>query len=101
MSIEVYIKNNAKELCDRVYIAPNIVDKKLNNAIESIAKGEDPDYIVAIIDTTLFGSAREGCVIFGDKMYIHPMLGKSVVHKFKYIEEAEYIREEVDKKMIK
>lgn len=98
MSIEVYIKNNAKELCDRVYIAPNIVDKKLNNAIESIAKGEDPDYVVAIIDTTLFGSAREGCVIFGDKMYIRPMLGKSVVHKFKYIEEAEYVREEVDKK---
>ncbi|WP_195945404.1 hypothetical protein [Paraclostridium bifermentans] len=98
MSAEVYIRENVKGICNKVYIAPNIPEKKLNNAIESVAKGENPDYVVAILDTTLLGSAKEGCVLFGDKMFIKPMLEKAKEYKFKDISNIEFIYEEVKKK---
>lgn len=64
MSVENYIKENVSLIGDRVYIAPDIPEKKLNNAILSIAEGVNPQYVLAIVDSTLFGSAeRRNCII--------------------------------------
>ena len=41
---------------DRIYVAPHIPHKLLNNALESYGLNEDPASIRVLIDDTLFGS---------------------------------------------
>lgn len=97
MSVENYIKENVSLLGDKVYIAPDIPEKKLNNAILSIAEGVNPQYVLAIIDTTLFGSAKEGIVFLGDRLFVRNTFEKTTMFNFSDILEAEYVCEESSK----
>ncbi len=75
MNIEKFIKENVGKLdCSlcKVYISPDIPEKKLNNSIAAMASDIDPNYVLAVIDTTLFGSAKEGMLFLGNKMFIKP-----------------------------
>ncbi|MDK2937387.1 MAG: hypothetical protein PWP62_2395 [Eubacteriaceae bacterium] len=94
MSVENYIKENALSLCDKVYIAPNIPEKKLNNAISSIASDANHEYVLAIADTSLLGNGKNGCLFLGDSVYIRGLLDKSQSYKFEAIISAEYKRTE-------
>ena len=71
MNIEQLIKDKAPEINDigKVYVAPDIPDKKINNAVASYAQDVEAGYILAIIDTTIFGSGKEGFLFTGNKMY--------------------------------
>lgn len=91
VSVESYIKENVSELSGKVFVAPEIPEKKLNNAISAIANDVDPDYVVAVADTSLFGNAKEGCVFLGDSVHIRGMMEKPKVFKYETIEKAEYI----------
>lgn len=71
MSIELYIKETVTGLCDKVYISPNIPGKKLDGAVSGMTDGIDPDYVLAIADSTVFGGAKEGCLFTGTNLYIH------------------------------
>lgn len=90
MSVESYIKSNAATVGDKVYVVPDIAEKKLNNAISAIAPGVNPEYVLAIADSTLFGSAKEGIVFTGDSMYIRHMLEEKREYKFENIVKAEF-----------
>lgn len=90
MSVESYIKSNTATVGDKVYVVPEIQEKKLNNAISAIAPGVNPEYVLAIADTTLFGSAKEGIVFTGDSMYIKQMLEEKKEYKFENIVKAEF-----------
>ena len=79
MNIEKYIKENLESLNDtlcKVFISPNIPEKKLNNAIAAYAKDVVPNYVLGIVDTTLFGGAKEGFLFTGNKMYYADMNNK-------------------------
>lgn len=91
MSVESYIKENVSELGGKVFIAPDIPEKKLNNAISAIATEVDPDYVLAIIDTSLFGNAKEGCVFLGDAVYLRGMMEKPKAFRYESIVNAEYV----------
>lgn len=97
MSVEKYIKDNVSEISEKVYIAPDIPEKKLNGAIAAMASGVDPDCVLAVVDTTLFGSAKEGCLFMGDAVYIHALASKSFSVKFSIIDRAEYKYNETTK----
>ncbi|MBC3887447.1 hypothetical protein GH810_03900 [Acetobacterium paludosum] len=90
MSVESYIKENASCLCDKVYVAPEIPEKMLNNAISGIAPGVNHEYVLAIADTSIFGSAKEGCLFLGDSVHVRGMLEKPQSFKFENITSAEY-----------
>lgn len=78
-SVNVFIKNNVKTIDEKnVYIAPDIPIKKLNNAIRAFKCEEYQESILAIYDSTLFGSAKDGLVFTGEK-FIHSDHGE-----FKY-----------------
>ena len=97
MGVENYIKENVSLIGDKVYIAPDIPEKKLNNAILSIAEGVNPQYVLAIVDTTLFGSAKEGIVFLGDRVFVRNTFEKATIFNFSDISEAEYVCEESTK----
>lgn len=98
MTIEQLIKNEASRITDKTFIAPNIPEKKLNGALTGIAPGVDPDYVVAICDTSLFGSAKEGLVFTGEAMYIHALGEAKTSIMLSDIEKATHFTTETVKK---
>lgn len=89
MSVESYIKCNIVKAGEKVYTAPDIPEKKLNNAVSAIAQNVDPNYVLGIIDSTVFGSAKEGIVMTGDTIYCRYLLEGRNEYKFEIIERAE------------
>ncbi|MFD3447110.1 hypothetical protein ACFDTO_21145 [Microbacteriaceae bacterium 4G12] len=90
MSVENYIKSNIANICEKAYVVPEIPEKKLNNAISAIAPSANPEYVLGIADSTLFGSAKEGIVFTGDAMYMRYMLQEKQEYKFENIRKAEF-----------
>lgn len=94
MNIEKLIKDNVGKLSDsasKIYVSPDIPEKKLNNAVVHIAQGTDPNYVLALIDTTLFGSAKEGFVFIGDRVFInHYSKREYYYEKIDKVEKQEY-----------
>ncbi|NRY52588.1 hypothetical protein [Clostridium beijerinckii] len=101
MSVEKYIKENVKILGDKVFIAPDIPEKKINGAISGMAQGLNPDYVLAIVDTTIFGSAKEGCLFTGEYLYTNALGAGTDKIQLSTISKAEYICTEVKKIMEK
>ncbi|WMT41216.1 hypothetical protein RE628_00940 [Paenibacillus sp. D2_2] len=54
------------------------VIKKFQNALESYANLEFDERPVVLFDNTVFGSAKDGCLITNRRIYIHNMLQKPV-----------------------
>ncbi|WP_340572496.1 hypothetical protein [Stenotrophomonas sp. G106K1] len=60
----------------RIYIAPNIEEKKLNNAIGAFGYAGRPGNVVAVYDDTLLGNAKEGLFFTGEQVIYRPPMGK-------------------------
>ncbi len=90
MSIEKFIKEKSVELGNKVHIAPDIHDKKMNNAIGKMAPNLDSNLVLAIIDTTVFRNAKKGCLFTGDCLYICSKGGERLIVKLSEIENVNY-----------
>jgi len=88
-NINLFIKDNVKDIGKDVYIAPEIPEKKLNNAIKAFKCESFYASILAIQDGTLFGSSKEGFVFTGEKM-IHHEHGEFF---YSEIESVDYIKD--------
>ena len=86
-NINIFIKDNVKNIGESVYVTPEIPEKKLNNAIKAFKCESFYESIIAIYDDTLFGSAKEGLVFTGEKM-LHHEYGKFI---YSEIDTVEYI----------
>lgn len=72
MSIyQILSDNYAAAFPKNSYIAPNIPEKKLNGAIKGMDKSLDPDAVIVIYDSTLFGGAEDGMMFTNDTLYYH------------------------------
>ncbi len=75
MNIEKMIRDEVEKIQTsggKVYVSPDIPEKKLNGALSAIANNEvDAEYVLAILDTSLFGSGKAGCVFLGDRIYFN------------------------------
>jgi len=99
MSVEQIIREKVNAVGSTVYITPDIVEKKLNNAVACIALNVDPSVVIAIIDTTIFSSAKEGLVFTGDALYSKSLLDKPICVYYKDIKKTEFrIEESKDEK---
>lgn len=54
---------------DKVYARPNIPPRKLEGAISSYAYNVAPHEVIALLDDTLFGGAKEGLLVTNDAIY--------------------------------
>lgn len=103
MDIIVHIKDSVNKISNgvssKVYLAPEIPEKKLNNAIKHIAKDQESRNIVACIDITVFGSCKDGLVFFGNMVYIKPFLEASLSIMYSDIKDIKYTEtEEINEK---
>lgn len=51
----------------RLYVAPNIPENKLKNAIDDYGKGAQESDVIALFDATLMGSAKDGALFLADR----------------------------------
>lgn len=66
--INQYLREALNKVSDsRVYIAPNIPEKKLNKAIKTFKYDGNPENIIALVDITAFGSGADGLMFTGEK----------------------------------
>lgn len=72
------------------FIAPKIPEKKLNGAIKGMNKDLDPDAVIVIYDSTLFGGAEDGIMFTNDTFYYHPAFNNVFSVKYTDIISAEY-----------
>jgi len=75
----------AKFTATKFFFASNIPPKKLKNAIKAYASEISESEALLLLDTTLFGSAKDGLVITGDALFAHQPFGKPVKIAFKDI----------------
>ena len=72
MNIENVIRENTAKMTvnnGALYVSPGIPPKKLDNAIAAYALDVQPGYVLALYDSTVFGSAKDGILFLGDRMY--------------------------------
>ena len=72
MNIESIIRENINKIKNdhyNIYVSPDIPPKKLDNAISAYARDVQPGYVLALYDQSVFGSAKEGIMFLGDRMY--------------------------------
>ncbi len=89
-NINLFIKDNVKNVGNDIYIVPEIPEKKLNNALKSYGKDVSPESVLALYDDTLFGSASDGFLFTGEKM-LHNEYGTFLYSDIKSIEYIENI----------
>ena len=70
----------------RFLFSPTIPQKKVRNAIKSYAPDASESEVLLLLDTTVFGSAKDGLFLTSDALYAHPFLGKATKVSFKDIE---------------
>lgn len=93
MDANVFIREHIK-LIDGILIAPDIPEKKLNNAIKAFQCEDSVKSIIALYDNTLFGSAKDGLIFTGEKM-IFKKDDRLVSFYYKQISKVEYFEENI------
>ena len=88
-NINLFIKENIKNVGKDIYIVPDIPEKKLNNALKSYGGDVSYESVLALYDDTLFGSASDGFLFTGEKMLHH----KYGVFLYSDIKSVEYVEE--------
>lgn len=51
----------------RLYVAPNIPENKLKNAVDDYGNGVQESDVIALFDATLMGSAKDGALFLEDR----------------------------------
>lgn len=74
---------------DRIYVAPHIPPKLLNNALDSYGLNEDPTSIRVLIDDTVFGSGKEGALIAEDFFGFKEVFADMEPYEFKDVDALE------------
>jgi len=88
-NINLFIKENvSKIISDGVYIRPEIPEDKFNNAIKSFKCEDFHDSILALYDSTKFGSGKEGLIFTGKKMIYNN--GNVIEFEYEKIESVKY-----------
>lgn len=92
MSVVSIIKSEAPKLSSRVFLAPDIPEKYLNNAVLSISDSKaDPDFVIAVVDTSLLNSCKAGVLFTGDSLFFKGSLGSSIQIKYEDISSAKEV----------
>lgn len=92
-NINTYIKENVGAISKNVFVAPEIPEKKLNNAAKSMGLVDNINSIIAIYDITLFGSAKDGLAFTGEKLVFKPMFEDPIELKFSELESVKYVED--------
>ena len=93
----IFLRERLGEVSDRrMYVAPRIDESKLNNAIQSFGYKGAPNNVVAILDDSFFGSAKEGILFTGELVIYRPTFSDPIVLQYQDLISVEYVEQVVD-----
>lgn len=93
LNINVFIKDNVNQVARKgLHIAPDIPEKKLNNAASSMKLQDNVGSIIALLDSTVFGSGKDGLAFTGERMVYKPAFQSPEVVDFGELESVKYVR---------
>ena len=72
-------------LDEKIYFRPNIPQQKLANAIQNYAEGVKPESVLVLVDDTLRGDAKNGCLLTATSLYARGPLEAPKTIGLKYI----------------
>lgn len=90
-NVNVYLRENLGSVSSKMSIAPQIDEKKLNNAVKSFAFGGSPSNVVALLDNTLLGSGKDGILFTGEQLIYRASFSDPVSIPYASIASAEYV----------
>lgn len=89
--VNQYLKEELSKMKGKVWLTPDIPEKKLRNAVNSFKYNGDPSTIIAILDNTTLRSAKEGFIVSGSKLVCKEVFESPVEFLFEEIGSFEYI----------
>lgn len=88
-NVNEYLRKSAKAISQKnVHVAPEIPEKKLNNAITAFKYEGNPRSVVALFDNTLLGSGKDGILFSGEKIIYRASFSDPVHINFADIKNA-------------
>lgn len=90
-NVNVYLRENLGCISSNIHVAPQINEKKLNNAVKSFGFTGNPSTIVALYDNTVFGSAKEGILFTGEQLIYRGIFSDPISVPFATIASVEYV----------
>lgn len=69
-NVNEYLRENLNKVGGNIYIAPNIPEKKINNAISEFKYNSDINSVIALYDNSLLGNSKEGLLFIGSGFFI-------------------------------
>lgn len=90
-NVNVYLRENLGSVSNKMSIAPQIDEKKLNNAVKSFAFGGSPSNVVALLDNTLLGSGKDGILFTGEQLIYRASFSDPISVPYASIASAEYV----------
>lgn len=91
-NVNIYLRENLGAVSEkRISIAPQIEDKKLNNAIKSFGYSGSPASVVALLDNTLLGSGKDGLFFTGEQVIYRPSFSDPITITYNSLANVEYI----------
>lgn len=91
-NINVYLRDNLSTISGKnILVAPNIDEKKLNNAITAFGYSGSPSNVVALFDNTVFGSGKDGLFFTGEQIIYRPSFSDPISLTYNSLSSAEYV----------
>lgn len=59
---------------DKILFSPHIPRKKLTNAISEFGGSDDVEDVLALVDNTVFGNAKDGLLLTRSALHVHNMM---------------------------
>jgi hypothetical protein len=90
--INVYLRESLGAVSNKnISVAPQIDEKKLNNAIKAFGYSGSPSSVIALFDNTVFGSGKDGLLFTGEQIIYRPSFSDPLKITYNSITSVEYI----------
>lgn len=90
-NINAYLREHLGNISNKISIAPQIDEKKLNNAVKAFAFTGSPSTVVALFDNTLLGTGKDGILFTGEQLIYRESFSNPVKVPFSSIALVEYV----------
>ncbi|GLO38449.1 hypothetical protein PPUN15366_00930 [Pseudomonas putida] len=90
-NVNVYLRENLANVTSKISIAPNIDEKKLNNAVKAFGFSGSPSNVVALLDNTLMGSGKDGILFTGEQIIYRASFSDPISVPYASIASAAYV----------
>ncbi len=88
--INQFLKDNLVDAIQKIHLAPGIPEKKINNAIGSFKFNGNINSIIALYDSTVFGSGKDGMLFTGEKLIYKAIFSDPIEVGYQSIRNVEH-----------